>query len=84
MGHTIVDRDKRISAHWGGKRSLFGGKRSLFGLIRGCNEDVAHTSFSEDHLWVSGVFFNFTAQAVDILLNKFRVSSVIWPPDSVE
>jgi len=57
---------------------------SSFGGIRRCNKDITHASFSANDFGVGRVFFNFRPQAVDIFLEKFRVSSVMWSPDTVE
>ena len=63
---------------------LSGGKRSLIGVIMRCGIEVAYASFSEDDFGVARVFFNLGAQAADVLLDKFRVSFIIWSPDTVE
>jgi hypothetical protein len=75
---------KKSNAYLVEKWSLFGGKRSLFGGIRSCNKDVTHAPSSANYFGVGWVFFNFRPQALDILLKKFRGSSIMWSPDTVE
>ena len=60
-----------------------GGKGSPFDLIRGCH-DIAHTSFREEHFGGAGVLFDFASQAIDILLEKVRIDSVIWSLDTMK
>jgi len=48
------------------------------------SQGVTHSSFGADDFRIGGVFFNFRSDAEDILLEKFTVSLIIWPPDIVE
>ena len=68
----------------GGKRSPQGRKKSLIGGIKRAKIHVALASFTYADFWGSRVFCNFGAQPVDILLEKFRGSFIIWSPDTLE
>ena len=56
---------------------LYGGKRSLIGVVTRCGIEVAYASFGNNNLGLSRVLFQFAAQAVDILFDKFRVTFII-------
>jgi len=60
-------------------------ERGLYSVeLHGGNKTIANASFSYNDFGVSMILFELTAKAIDILLEKLRVSSVVWPPGTME